>query len=153
MFTGGGARPRTEVGEEPCGSPAEGHGLAAEEGRGGASQLLAHPAAFFFSRSCASAEGATGEEDGGGRPSHGGDRHLPPHLPCLASRVREVKARRGPPVEGCDGGTTRRREGESGVARRRREGLAERGGRSSPARRQKEAAARLACGGGVCCRR
>ena len=69
MLTGGGARPRTEVGEEPCGSPAEGHGLAAEEGREGASQLLAHPAAFFFSRSGASAEGATGEEDGGGRPS------------------------------------------------------------------------------------
>ena len=73
-----------EVGEEPHGSPAEGHGLAVEEGRGGAPRLLAHPAAFFSSRSGASAEGAAGEEDGGGRPGHGG----------VARRHREAMAAR-----------------------------------------------------------
>ena len=52
----------TEVGEEPRGSPAEGHGLAVEEGRGRATRLLAHPAALFSSRSGASAEGAAGRK-------------------------------------------------------------------------------------------
>ena len=31
MLTGGGARPRTEVGEEPCGSPARGMGWGLAE--------------------------------------------------------------------------------------------------------------------------
>ena len=39
-----------------------GHGLAVEEGRGGAPRLLAHPAAFFSSRSGTSAEGAAGRK-------------------------------------------------------------------------------------------
>ena len=58
-----------EVGEEPRGSPAEGHGLAVEEGRGGAPRLLAHPAAFFSSRSGTSAEGAAGRKMEEGAPA------------------------------------------------------------------------------------
>ena len=58
-----------EVGEEPRGSPAEGHGLAVEEGRGGAPRLLAHPAAFFSSRSGTSAEGAAGRKTEEGAPA------------------------------------------------------------------------------------
>jgi len=56
VLTGGGARLRMKVGEEPRGSPAEGHGL------------LAHPAAFS-SRSGASAEGAVGRKMEEGTPA------------------------------------------------------------------------------------
>ena len=58
-----------EVGEEPRGSPAEGHGLAVEEGRGGAPRLLAHPAAFFSFHSGTSAEGAAGRKTEEGAPA------------------------------------------------------------------------------------
>ena len=67
-----------------------GTGSPQKEVRGGATRLLAHPAAFFSSRSGTSAEGRR-EEDGGGHPrSQGGARHLPPHLPpsLLAGRAR-----------------------------------------------------------------
>jgi len=57
VLTGGGTRLRMKVGEEPRGSPAEGHGL------------LAHPAAFFSSRSGASAEGAVGRKMEEGTPA------------------------------------------------------------------------------------
>ena len=61
-----------------------GTGSPQKEVRGGAARLLAHPAAFFSSRSGASAEGAAGEEDGAGRPGHGG----------VARRQREAMAAR-----------------------------------------------------------
>jgi hypothetical protein len=48
--------PRRGAGEGPHGSPAERHRLAVEGGRGGTTQLVVRPAAFFSSRSSASAK-------------------------------------------------------------------------------------------------
>ena len=62
-----------------------GTGSPQKEVRGGAARLLAHPAAFFSSRSGASAEGAAGEEDEGGRPGHGGMARW--HREAMAARL------------------------------------------------------------------
>ena len=127
-----------EVGEEPRGSPAEGHGLAVEEGRGGAPRLLAHPAAFFSSRSGASAEGAAGEEEGGGRPGHGGGprvwsrRFEPPGERCEGERDAAYRSSFAAAVEVGGGGHGCRREGGGGGREergRRAVGEAERGRR------------------------
>jgi len=85
-----------EVGEEPRGSPAEGHRLAVEEGRGGAPRLLAHPAAFFSSRSGTSAEGAAGRKTEEGAPQSwrsSPSSSAPPSIPA-----RRPRAPLGPPA-------------------------------------------------------
>ena len=124
VLTGGGALPRTEVGEELHGSPAEGHGLTAEGGQGRGGAAPRSPCGLLLL--------PLGRVGGGSR--RGGRWRRAPR-----------PWRRGPPAEGSDGGATcRRREGESGAAHRRREV------EGSAARRPasiRGAAARLTCRG------
>ena len=107
-----------EVGEEPRGSPAEGHGLAVEEGRGRATRLLAHPAAFFSSRSGASAEGAAGRKTEESAPAAMAElaiflrTSLHPCSPAARAARSARAAPDGAPWRGADGaGAMRRGEG------------------------------------------